>query len=62
MNHSCDPNSLNVYSEDDTYYCKCLKVIEAGSEITCDYSEIDPLNDLEKFECQCQSVNCRGMI
>jgi hypothetical protein len=56
QNHSCEPNTaydgLNVIA---------LKNIDAGQELTLDYATF--LDEtMEPFECQCQSVQCRGII
>lgn len=56
QNHSCEPNTaydgLNVVA---------LKNIEPGQELTLDYATF--LDEtMEPFECQCQSVHCRGII
>ncbi len=57
MNHSCDPN---------TWWSGSTKLvarrqIEAGEEITYDYSTADIDHGIE-MECSCSSQRCRGTI
>jgi D-alanine-D-alanine ligase-like ATP-grasp enzyme len=56
QNHSCDPNTkfdgLNVVAKRD---------ILPGEELTLDYAEFLDQN-MEPFECNCGTKNCRGLI
>ena len=56
QNHSCDPNTsytgLNVTA---------LRNIKKGEELTLDYASFLDQN-MEPFQCQCGSLNCRGII
>jgi len=56
QNHSCDPNTafdgLNV---------QAVKTILKGEELTLDYAYFLDEN-MEPFQCQCKSGNCRGLI
>ena len=57
MNHSCDPNTWWSGST-------CLvasRDIEAGEEITYDYSTTD-VDHVFEMECSCESPRCRGTI
>jgi SET domain-containing protein len=51
-NHSCDPNM----SKDHI----ALRDIEAGEELTVDYSEYSDIN--WEMECKCGSKKCRGKV
>lgn len=56
QNHSCNPNTafdgLNVIA---------LRDIPKNEELTLDYAQFLDEN-MEPFQCQCGSVNCRGLI
>jgi D-alanine-D-alanine ligase len=56
QNHSCDPNSafegLNEIA---------IMNIQKGEELTLDYAQFLDEN-MEPFQCQCGSPNCRGLI
>jgi D-alanine-D-alanine ligase-like ATP-grasp enzyme len=56
QNHSCSPNTafngLNVIA---------IQNIKSGEELTLDYAEFLDEN-MEPFQCQCRSANCRGLI
>jgi D-alanine-D-alanine ligase len=56
QNHSCDPNTkfngLDVLA---------IKDIHKGAELTLDYADFLDEN-MEPFECQCGTSNCRGTI
>jgi D-alanine-D-alanine ligase-like ATP-grasp enzyme len=56
QNHSCDPNTafdgLNVFAVRD---------IKEDDELTLDYVQFLDEN-MEPFQCQCGSANCRGLI
>ena len=56
QNHSCDPNTrfdgLNTIA---------IKDIHIGEELTFDYATFLD-KEMEPFQCQCGSSNCRGLI
>jgi D-alanine-D-alanine ligase len=56
QNHSCNPNTifdgLNVHA---------LRNIAKDEELTLDYAQFLDEN-MEPFQCQCSSANCRGLI
>ena len=56
QNHSCDPNTafdgLNIYA---------VRSIKKDEELTLDYVQFLDEN-MEPFQCQCGSSNCRGLI
>ena len=56
QNHSCDPNTffdgLNVLA---------TRAIKKDEELTLDYAQFLDEN-MEPFQCQCGSANCRGLI
>ncbi len=45
MNHSCDPNTKQIYISDNKYKMICIKDIYQGDELTCDYGIFDINND-----------------
>ena len=57
MNHSCDPNTW--WSSSTALVAR--RDIEAGEEITYDYSTTD-VDHLFEMECTCGSSRCRGKI
>ena len=56
QNHSCDPNTFF-----DGLNEIALKKISKGEELTLDYADFLDEN-MEPFQCQCGSTNCRGLI
>ena len=60
VNHSCDPN-CGLEFDGDRIYLKSIKVINRGSEITYDYATSQFIFPL-RFNCQCDSPECRGEI
>jgi D-alanine-D-alanine ligase-like ATP-grasp enzyme len=56
QNHSCDPNTafdgLNVLA---------IRRVKKNEELTLDYAQFLDEN-MEPFQCQCGSANCRGLI
>ncbi len=58
VNHSCQPNTyMRVsYSRVEFY---SLKLIERGTELTCDYGET---HHDGKLKCKCRAVNCKGYL
>ena len=61
MNHSCEPNSV-VSQEGGTVTLMSTRQIEAGEEVTYDYSVFDTMSDAQDFACLCKSTHCRGMV
>jgi len=66
INHSCDPN-CGLFFEGEHIYCKAVRNIHAGEEITWDYSttmDEEGIRGLDGWEmkCRCGSVKCRGVI
>jgi hypothetical protein len=57
-NHSCDPNAGFLDGEPVLY---ALRDIEAGEEITWDYSTSISETGWS-LDCRCQSARCRGVI
>jgi hypothetical protein len=57
MNHSCDPTTS--WSNSTTLVA--LRDIEAGEEITYDYSTSD-ITQVFEMKCECGSSRCRGTI
>jgi hypothetical protein len=57
MNHSCDPNT---WWSGSTSLVAC-RVIEAGEEITYDYSTSD-VDHVFEMKCGCGSPLCRGTV
>ena len=57
LNHSCNP-SCGVMGKRKLY---ALRNLEAGEEITVDYSTIEA-NPYWQMRCSCGSKNCRGII
>lgn len=63
VNHSCMPNTYNIYSNDDSKCQVFAKTnIKIGDEITVDYTLEDYLNDNKPFECNCNSIICKKYI
>jgi len=56
FNHSCDPNI--GFSEDIQLIA--MKNIQPGEELAFDYAFNE--TSFEKFDCNCNSVNCRKII
>ena len=56
-NHSCDPNTW--WSDNRTFVAR--KDIQAGEEVTYDYSTADILLDFQMV-CHCGSNECRKMV
>ncbi len=56
QNHSCDPNT-----EFDGLNVMAIKDIKKGAELTLDYAQFLDEN-MEPFQCQCGTANCRGLI
>ncbi len=56
QNHCCDPN-IAIRGLDYV----AIRDITGGEELTLDYATLYDENFLE-FDCQCGSLNCRGII
>ena len=56
QNHSCDPNT-----QFDGLNTIAIKNIHIGEELTFDYATFLD-KQMEPFQCQCGSSNCRGLI
>lgn len=62
-NHSCDPNAKVVLLPGvDLSFLVSRKDIQAGDEITADYSASQMSDTHRMFMCQCGSEDCRGII
>jgi uncharacterized protein len=65
INHACYPNA-EVKIINDKIFIKAIKNIAKGEEITFNYGygmeETDTLEDLEGFECYCNSDKCVGFM
>ncbi len=59
LNHSCDPNLMR--SGLSPYVFVPLRDIEAGEELTVDYSTLE-VNNMWKMQCRCGAENCRKVI
>eukprot|EP00854_Cymbomonas_tetramitiformis_P015467 gene15467-18312_t len=63
QNHSCDPNTKMVYSDNSlSYSLVALHEIDLNEELTVDYETIDPNLDGKLFSCECGASKCRVMI
>ncbi|KAL7538014.1 hypothetical protein ACHAWF_005965 [Thalassiosira exigua] len=68
MDHSCSPNTRQVYADRENYVMYASKIIRPGEKITCDYMALN--NDAVgaantgtlAFECSCGEANCKGVI
>ena len=62
LNHSCDPNTVDIQDRDNTEYFKsiALRDIYPGDQLTCDYSILDYDGCNDPFICQCGANNCTG--
>lgn len=58
LNHSCDPNAYLHY-EGPRCFIVARRPIEAGEEITCDYSI--NLAGGDSWPCHCGAARCRGI-
>lgn len=59
INHSCYPNST-VICQGKKLVLFSARDIQAGEEITFDYTTSNVMS--EEFSCECKSENCRGII
>jgi hypothetical protein len=63
QNHSCDPNTIMIYHDDQiSYDIVAARDIEFGEELTSDYETFDDGLDGTSFHCRCGSSNCRNVI
>jgi uncharacterized protein len=59
VNHSCDPNTYELFEEGSAYLV-ARREIAAGGEITCDYN-INIANGTA-WPCQCGAIRCQGEV
>ena len=59
INHSCAPNAEAEFF-DDQIWIMAIRGIEAGEEITFNYSY--DLEDYKEHPCKCGAVNCVGYM
>ena len=64
MNHSCDPNTLDQWSETgEDSQMVAAKDIQPGDELTCDYNLSDwDFEGLASFDCWCGAPSCQQRI
>lgn len=68
MDHSCSPNTFQVYSNKEEYTVYASKTIAVGDKITCDYQALDNTAVGNKnvgtatFKCLCGESNCYGVL
>ena len=68
MNHSCAPNTSQVYHDKKMYSVTVKETILPGDQITCDYGNLENgavgLTNTgdETFQCFCGEEKCRGLI
>jgi hypothetical protein len=59
INHSCDANSLLVFSDAEwKMQLRAVKFIPANAEVTLDYALVEVGGEF--IPCNCRAVNCRG--
>ncbi len=59
INHSCEANSILVFSDAEwKMILKATSIIEIDEEVTLDYSLIELVGDF--IPCLCGSLKCRG--
>lgn len=61
INHSCDPNCETEEDEEGRVWIVALRDIQAGEELTYDYSLYDGEDD-DPSMCACGAKNCRGTL
>jgi len=61
VNHSCDPNAAVIVEETPTIFLVAIRDIQAGEELTFDYS-VTMNEDEFEMPCNCHSVICRKTI
>jgi hypothetical protein len=62
QNHSCDPNTEQIYVDANSFHMRATRDIKSGEELTCDYESFDEGYDGTSFICKCGSKNCRGVV
>ena len=68
MDHSCAPNTYQVYNNKEEYTVYASKAIAPGDKITCDYHALDNtavgLKNVgtSTFKCLCGERNCYGIL
>jgi D-alanine-D-alanine ligase len=61
LNHSCDPNAW--FATEGRLNVVARRPIAAGEEICMDYATFcGYFPEMQEFTCQCQSLDCRGII
>ena len=60
QDHSCDPNTSQLYEDSTTYPVRATRTIKVG----CLENQADQIEHIasSKFECKCGSANCRKFI
>ncbi len=61
MDHSCSPNTHQVYTTLDDNVVYAAKAIRPGDKITCDYLALDSMGT-DTFTCTCGESNCHGTL
>jgi hypothetical protein len=61
MDHSCSPNTRQVYTNVENYVVTASKAIRSGDKITCDYMALDSMGT-DTFTCTCGESNCQGTL
>jgi hypothetical protein len=61
MDHSCSPNTHQVYNDREEYTVYASKAIRLGEKITCDYLTLDSIGT-DSFSCKCGETNCHGTM
>jgi hypothetical protein len=64
QNHSCDPNTIMKYHNENHYDLVAIKKIAIGDELTSDYETFDcgTVTEEDYFICHCGASTCRGQI
>ena len=62
MNHSCDPNCGTIIEEEGNQTVIAMRYIEAGDELTVNYSLRASTLTRESLPCLCGSEKCIGTI
>ena len=68
MDHSCAPNTYQLYMSKEEYVVYASKAIRQGEKITCDYNTLDNTVLGSKnigtatFKCMCGEINCYGIL
>ena len=68
MDHSCSPNTCQVYIDKEDYIVYAAKTILPGEKVTCDYMSLENKamgisnNGSAFFKCNCGESNCYGVL